>query len=45
MENNESHSEIKMYYNNQGIRIHDILRPSISDAYAFILNNDLLGVK
>lgn len=30
---------IIMYYNNQGIRIHDSLRPSVSDAYAFILNN------
>jgi hypothetical protein len=28
-----------MYYNNQGIRIHDTFRPSVSDAYAFILNN------
>jgi hypothetical protein len=30
---------IIMYYNNQDIRIHDTLRPSVSDAYAFILNN------
>lgn len=28
-----------MYYNNQGIRIPDTFRPSVSDAYAFILNN------
>jgi hypothetical protein len=37
--NNEGYSEFKVYYNNQGIRIHDTLRPSVSDAYAFILNN------
>lgn len=30
---------ILIYYNNQGIRIHDSLRPSVGDAYAFILNN------
>jgi hypothetical protein len=30
---------IIMYYNNQGIRIHDTHRPSVSDTYTFILNN------
>jgi hypothetical protein len=37
--NNDGYSEVKIYYNNQGNRIHDIFRPSVSDAYAFILNN------
>ena len=38
--NNECQSEFKVYYNNQGIiMIHDTLRPSVSYAYAFILNN------
>jgi hypothetical protein len=37
-ENNRS-SQITPYYSNQGIRINDVFRPTISDAYAFVLNN------
>ena len=37
-ENNRS-SQITPYYSSQGTRINDVFRPSISDAYAFVLNN------
>ena len=30
---------MKFYYDNSGTRINDVFKPSISDAYAFILNN------
>jgi hypothetical protein len=30
---------MKLYYNNSGTRINDVFKPSISDAFAFILNN------
>lgn len=36
---NNNNSDIKMYYNNSGVKINDVFRPTISDAYAFILNN------
>jgi hypothetical protein len=32
-------SQITPYYSNQGTRINDVFRPTISDAYAFVLNN------
>jgi len=32
-------SDIKVYYNNSGVKINDVFRPTVSDAYAFILNN------
>jgi hypothetical protein len=32
-------SDINVYYNNSGVKINDIFRPTISDAFAFILNN------
>ena len=32
-------SEIGLYYSRHGIKINDIFRPTISDAYAFIVNN------
>jgi hypothetical protein len=32
-------SDIKVYYNNSGVKINHVFRPTISDAYAFILNN------
>jgi hypothetical protein len=32
-------SDIKAYYNNSGVKINDVFRPTISDAYAFILTN------
>ncbi len=34
-----NNSDIKVYYNNSGVKINDVFRPTISDAYAFILNN------
>ena len=37
-ENNDS-SQITPYYCRQGIRINDVFRPTASDAYAFVLNN------
>jgi hypothetical protein len=37
--NKEGYLEVKVYHNSQGIRIHDAFRPSVIDAYAFILNN------
>ena len=37
-ENNRS-SQITPYYSSQGIRINDVFRPTASDAYAFVLNN------
>ena len=36
---------MKLYYNNSGTRINDVFKPSISDAYAFILNNRSLPTK
>jgi hypothetical protein len=37
--NNNSTQHIKRYYSNNGQKINDIFKPSISDAYAFILSN------
>ncbi len=37
--NNSSTKRIKMHYRNNGQKINDIFKPSISDAYAFILIN------
>jgi hypothetical protein len=34
-----TNSDIKVYYNNNGVKINDVFRPTVSDAYAFILNN------
>jgi hypothetical protein len=34
-----NNSDIKVYYNNSGVKINDVFRPTVSDAYAFILNN------
>jgi hypothetical protein len=30
---------VKLHYSNSGHRINDIFKPSVSDAYAFILSN------
>jgi hypothetical protein len=39
-DNNSTGTErIKMHYSNNGHKINDIFKPSISDAYAFILSN------
>jgi len=34
-----TNSDIKVYYNNNGVKINDVFRPTVSDAYAFILND------
>jgi len=34
-----NNSNIKVYHNNSGVKINDVFTPTISDAYAFILNN------
>jgi hypothetical protein len=36
---NTIHNNIKLHYSNSGHRINDIFKPSVSDAYAFILSN------
>jgi hypothetical protein len=38
-EENSRNSEISPYYSKHGIRINDVFRPTASDAYAFVLNN------
>jgi hypothetical protein len=39
-ENDESKSsEINLYYSRSGLKINDVFKPTISDAYAFVLNN------
>ncbi len=37
-ENNDN-SKIKLYYSNNGLKINDVFKPTISDAYAFVINN------
>jgi hypothetical protein len=34
-----SNTDIKFHYSNSGERINDVFKPSVSDAYAFILSN------
>jgi hypothetical protein len=36
---NSSTRQIKIHYSNNGQKINDVFKPSISDAYAFILSN------
>jgi hypothetical protein len=36
---NSSTQHIEMHYSNSGQKINDIFKPSVSDAYAFILSN------
>jgi len=39
-ENDDSNSpEIKLYYNKSGLKINDVFKPAVSDAYAFVLYN------
>ena len=39
-ENHDSKSsEVKLYYSKSGLKINDVFKPTISDAYAFVLNN------
>jgi len=37
-ENNDS-SKIKLYYGKNGLKINDVFKPTISDAYEFVINN------
>jgi hypothetical protein len=37
-ENNDS-SKIKLYYSKNGLKINDVFKPTISDAYAFVIYN------
>jgi hypothetical protein len=32
-------SEIKPYYSRHGLKINDVFKPTVNDAYAFVLNN------
>ena len=34
-----NNSGIKVYYNNSGVKINDVFRPTVSDSYAFVVNN------
>jgi hypothetical protein len=36
---NDDSSEINLYYSRSGLKINDVFKPTISDAYAFVLNN------
>lgn len=38
-DNNRNTQRIKMHYSNNGQKINDVFKPSVSDAYAFILSN------
>src|SRR5919107_526402 len=38
-DNNSNIQPIKMHYSNNGQKINDVFKPSVSDAYAFILSN------
>jgi hypothetical protein len=37
--NNNRNSEINLYYSRSRLKINDVFRPTVSDAYAFVLNN------
>jgi hypothetical protein len=36
---NKDSSNIKLYYSKKGLGINDVFKPTISDAYAFVINN------
>jgi hypothetical protein len=36
---NNDGSKIKLYYSKNGLKINDVFKPAISDAYAFVINN------
>jgi hypothetical protein len=38
-DNNGNIQRIKLHYSNNGQKINDVFKPSVSDAYAFILSN------
>lgn len=37
--NNNKNSEFNRYYSKRDVKINDVFRPNVSDAYAFVLNN------
>jgi hypothetical protein len=37
--NKSGNSEISLYYSRSDVKINDVFRPAVSDAYAFVLNN------
>lgn len=37
--NNNKNSEFNAYYSKRDVKINDVFRPNVSDAYAFVLNN------
>ena len=37
--NNNGNSEISLDYSKRDVKINDVFRPAVSDAYAFVLNN------
>jgi hypothetical protein len=37
--NNDNTQNIKLHYSKSGAKINDVFKPSVSDAYAFILSN------
>jgi hypothetical protein len=39
-----NNTDIKVYYNNSGVKINDVFTPTKSDAFAFILNNRFSSV-
>ena len=43
-ENNDS-SEINLYYSRSGLKINDVFKPTISDVYAFVLNNRCSSIR
>ena len=43
--NDSSNKDMRLYYSNSGESINDIFKPSVSDAYAFILSNRTTPVK
>jgi hypothetical protein len=36
---NKDSSKIKLYYAKNGLKFNDVFKPTISDAYAFVINN------
>jgi len=43
--NNSTSSQITPYYSSKGTRINDVFSPTISDAYAFVLNNQFSNTR
>ena len=39
--NNNKNSKINLYYSKSGLKINDVFKPVVSDAYAFVINNRL----